>query len=177
MDPLSVCLFGMLGVAAGLLAGLLGIGGGMVIVPGLFYLFGLLHLPEESLMHLAAGTSTCIMIFTAAASTWSHHLKGHIHWAIFRKIIVGIAIGVLTGNLLANHLDNRWLELAFGLFLLVVSFKLFLNVKPESKTVVEKSFGLVITSLVGVAIGFKSGVLGIGGGALSVPFYSIAICR
>lgn len=170
MDPLSVCLFGILGVAAGLLAGLLGIGGGMVIVPGLFYLFGLLHLPEESLMHLAAGTSTCIMIFTAAASTWSHHLKGHIHWAIFRKIIIGIAIGVIAGNLLANHLDNRWLELAFGLFLLVVSFKLFLNVKPEPKTIAEKSFGLVITSLVGVAIGFKSGVLGIGGGALSVPF-------
>lgn len=170
MDPLSVGLFAGLGITAGLLAGLLGIGGGMVIVPGLFYLFHLVQIPDEALMHLAAGTSTCIMICTAASSTWSHHIKGHIHWSIFKKIIAGIAVGVVSGNLLANHLDSSWLELVFGIFLLVVSLKIFLDVKPEPQGEEENAPSLPATSAIGMAIGFKSGILGIGGGALSVPF-------
>lgn len=66
-------LFAILGLTAGVMSGLFGIGGGMVIVPGLFYLFGRMDLPHEMLMHLAAGTSMCIMIFTSASSTWFHH--------------------------------------------------------------------------------------------------------
>lgn len=170
MDPLSLGLFAVLGIAAGTLAGLLGIGGGMVIVPGLFYLFNLLQLPQDSLMHMAAGSSMCIMICTAASSTWAHHRQDHIQWSIFRTIIAGIAIGVISGNLLANRMPTQLLELIFGIFLLVVSTKIFIEKKSEADDQAVGSPGTIATTAVGMVIGFKSGVLGIGGGALSVPF-------
>ncbi|ABW28780.1 sulfite exporter TauE/SafE family protein [Acaryochloris marina] len=171
MDPLSLGLFAVLGIAAGTLAGLLGIGGGMLIVPGLFYLFDLIQLPQESLMHMAAGSSMCIMICTAASSTWAHHRQEHIQWSIFRTIIAGIAVGVVSGNLLANRMPTQLLELIFGIFLLVVSTKIFFEKKSEdAEEQTVGAPGIVPTSAVGMVIGFKSGVLGIGGGALSVPF-------
>jgi len=170
MDPWSLGLFAVLGITAGISAGLLGIGGGMVIVPGLFYLFDLIQLPPESLMHMAAGSSMCIMIFTSASSTWAHHRQAHIQWSIFRMIIAGIAVGVISGNLLANRMPTQILELIFGLFLLVVSIKIFFEKKSETDEQTVGTPGVMATSAVGMTIGFKSGVLGIGGGALSVPF-------
>jgi uncharacterized protein len=170
MEPLSLGLFAGLGIAAGVMAGLLGIGGGMLIVPGLFYLFGVIHLPEDSLMHMAAGTSMCIMICTAAASTWAHHAKGHIHWSIFRNIVAWISLGVLVGNGLANRLPTDVLELIFGVFSLAIALKVFWGFRPQEDQDIDKAPNPAVTGSVGMAIGFKSGVLGVGGGALSVPF-------
>ena len=161
-------LFALLGIGAGTMAGMLGIGGGMIIVPGLFYLFSLMDLPSYSLMHLAAGSAMCIMIFTSASSTLSHHMRGDVHWDIFGRIIAAIGTGVLLGNLMSNHLDTHWLEIIFGVFLLGVSIKILLNWKPTFEETAYPPLSLV--GLVGVLIGFKSGVLGIGGGAISVPF-------
>jgi uncharacterized protein len=170
MEPLSLGLFAGLGIMAGVMAGLFGIGGGMLIVPGLFYLFGVMHLPEASLMHMAAGTSMCVMIFTASASTWAHHVKGHIQWSIFRSVVAWIGLGVMVGNVLANRLSTDLLELIFGVFLLAIALKIFLGKtsKADTATIHTPSFAAI--SSVGMTIGFKSGVLGIGGGALSVPF-------
>jgi uncharacterized protein len=170
MEPLSLGLFAGLGIMAGVMAGLFGIGGGMLIVPGLFYLFGVIHLPEASLMHMAAGTSMCVMIFTASASTWAHHVKGHIQWSIFRRVVAWIGLGVVVGNVLANQLPTDVLELIFGVFLLAIALKIFFGKisKADAATVHTPSFAAI--SSVGMTIGFKSGVLGIGGGALSVPF-------
>ncbi|HEY9761163.1 MAG TPA: sulfite exporter TauE/SafE family protein [Trichocoleus sp.] len=171
-SALNLLLFVGLGLTAGTLSGLFGIGGGMVIVPGLFYLFTLMKVPHESLMHLAAGTSMCIMIFTSAASTWCHHRRGDVHWNIFRTIMGFIGFGVVLGNLLANYLSTDWLERVFGLFLLFVSLKMLLDWRSLTKE--PKNPQLWLTGLVGIAIGFKSGVLGIGGGAISVPFLLFA---
>ena len=170
MGLLDICLFAALGLTAGTLAGLLGIGGGMVIVPGLFYLLRLLHLPEEAIIHVAAGTSMSIMVCTAAASTWAHHAKGHIQWPMFKNVSVGIGLGVVAGNLLANHLQAHALEFIFGVFLLMVTFKLFRGFKTSVQEEQMRVPSLATTNAVGALIGFKSGVLGIGGGAISVPF-------
>ncbi|MBD0337187.1 MAG: sulfite exporter TauE/SafE family protein [Cyanobacteria bacterium Co-bin13] len=171
-NALSLLLLAGLGITAGMLSGLFGIGGGMVIVPGLFYLFGLMDLPHAALMHLAGGTSMCIMIFTAASSTWFHHCRGDVHWHIFRAIMGFIGVGVILGCLLANHLSTDWLELVFGLFLLFVSLKMLLDWRVMTKEASPSR--LWLTALVGVVIGFKSGILGIGGGAISVPFLLLA---
>ena len=170
MGLLGFSLFAVLGITAGTLAGLFGIGGGMLIVPGLFYLFHLIQLPEESLIHMAAGTSMSIMICTATASTLAHHAKGHVQWPIFKTIIAGIGIGVISGILLSSRMPEEVIELIFGLFLLTITIKIFLDrkQKTEQETVTPPS--ITVTNAVGLAIGFKSGVLGIGGGALSVPF-------
>lgn len=164
----DVVLFAVLGLTAGLLSGLFGIGGGMVIVPGLFYLFHVLDIPHDCLMHLAAGSSMCIMVFTSASSAWSHHLKGDVQWRIFGRIIPAIAVGVVSGKLLASHLKTDILELIFGLFLLFVSLKILLNWLPKLENPGDPKPWL--TNIVGTVLGLKSGILGIGGGAISVPF-------
>ena len=164
----DMALFAVLGLTAGLLSGLFGIGGGMVIVPGLFYLFHLLDIPHEWLMHMAAGSSMCIMVFTSSSSVWSHHLKGGVQWRIFLRIIPAIAVGVVVGKLVAGHLDTEILELIFGLFLLFVSLKILLDWLPKPENPGKPKHWL--TNLVGTILGLKSGVLGIGGGAISVPF-------
>ena len=165
---LDIALFALLGMGAGTLAGMLGIGGGMVIVPGLFYLFSVMDLPSYSLMHLAAGSAMCIMIFTSASSTLSHHARGDVQWGIFGRMIAAIGVGVVLGNLLSNHLETHWLEIIFGAFLLVVSIKILLDLKPVFEETTQPPFW--ISAVVGTLIGFKSGILGIGGGAVSVPF-------
>ena len=164
----DMLLFAGLGITAGTLAGLFGLGGGTLIVPGLFYLFSLMDLPEESLIHVAAATSMGIMICTSTASTVAHQLKGHIQWSFFQRIGISIIIGVICGNLLSRNISANLLELIFGIFLLIVSLKILLDFKPDGTEKRIPSF--LITSLIGFVIGFKSGVLGVGGGTLSVPF-------
>ncbi|MEM6452340.1 MAG: sulfite exporter TauE/SafE family protein [Cyanobacteria bacterium P01_D01_bin.105] len=195
----DLALFSLLGITAGTLAGMLGIGGGMVIVPGLFYLFSVIHLPEAALIHMAAGSAMGIMLFTASASTWSHHARGDVQWNIFKQVVPGIGIGVVSGTLLSSHIDPHWLEIIFGVFLLVVSSRILLTWTPKSdeahsdeahsdearsEDISEEDGGeenkraednrqppsRPVASAIGSLIGLKSGILGIGGGALSVPF-------
>lgn len=168
LSALDMTLLGALGLAAGTLSGLFGIGGGMVIVPGLFYLFGFMGLPEMTLMHLAAGTSMTIMIFTATSSVLSHHLRGNVQWPILWRILPAVGVGVVLGKLLANQLDSQWLEGIFGCFLLIVALKIFLDWLPTPEDPEPPKQKWI--NLVGTVLGFKSGVLGIGGGAISAPF-------
>ena len=170
VSVLDLVLFILLGITAGTLAGMLGIGGGMVIVPGLFYLFSLIHLPEPALIHMAAGSAMGIMLFTASASTWSHHARGDVQWDIFKRVVPGIAVGVVTGTLLSSYIDPHWLEIIFGVFLLVVSGKILLAWAPSFDEDDTQVLSLPVASTAGSLIGLKSGILGIGGGALSVPF-------
>ena len=164
----DILLFAALGLTAGTLSGLFGIGGGMVIVPGLFYLLRTVDIPYPLLMHMAAGTSMCIMLFTATSSATAHHLRGDVHWRLLLQIVPAIAIGVTLGKLMSYQLATEYLECIFGLFLLFVSLKILLGGLSKAETVGQPKVWL--TNVVGIVLGFKSGVLGIGGGAISVPF-------
>ncbi|NEQ47772.1 MAG: sulfite exporter TauE/SafE family protein [Leptolyngbya sp. SIOISBB] len=168
LTGVDIILFAGLGLTAGILSGLFGIGGGMVIVPGLFYLFRIINLPHEWVMHLAAGSSMCIMVFTSASSAWSHHLRGDVQWPIFQRILPAIAIGVIFGKLVSYRLNSDYLEFIFGAFLVFVSLKILFDWLPKPDQPGEPDGQLIKT--VGTVLGFKSGVLGIGGGAISVPF-------
>jgi uncharacterized membrane protein YfcA len=164
----DIAWFAILGLAAGTLSGLFGIGGGMIIVPGLFYAFRVLDIPHDWVMHMAAGSSMVIMIFTSLSSAWSHHLRGDVQWPIFGKILPAIAAGVVLGKTLAYQLNTEWLESIFGLFLLFVSLKMLLNWLPKPDNPGQLKAGII--TLIGAVLGLKSGILGIGGGAISVPF-------
>ncbi|ACK68907.1 protein of unknown function DUF81 [Gloeothece citriformis PCC 7424] len=166
---LSAFLLSVLGLSSGLMAGLLGIGGGMVIVPGLFFIFQLMGIPHNLLMHLAMGTSMCVMICTATASTWTHQLKGDIRWDFLLKILPGIFLGLMIGSSASQHLSTRLLECIFGFFLLFVSVKILLKGKLTTQKQ-SQSPKLSFINLMGTIIGLKSGLLGIGGGAISIPF-------
>ena len=158
------------GAFTGLMSGIIGIGGGVIIVPALLYLFG--HnaiVPDEALMHFAVGSSLAIMIFTSLSSIRSHCKLGDVLWHVYQRMWPGIVVGVILGALLANFIPTYWLKIFFGLFLLAVSWKMVKGINVGQP--LEENFPRAwVNRLVSFAIGFKSGLLGVGGGTLIIPY-------
>ncbi|AHE68445.1 sulfite exporter TauE/SafE family protein [Legionella oakridgensis] len=162
--------YALTGAFAGFMSGTLGIGGGMIVVPALLYIFH--HssvVPQAVEMHVAAGTSLAIMIFTAMSSIRAHHRQGEILWSVYHRLWPGIVLGVFCGALLADQLSTYWLKILFGLFLLVISFKMMADIHVNH----PRAFpGKWLNRLISFVIGLKSGLLGVGGGALIIPYLS-----
>jgi uncharacterized membrane protein YfcA len=156
-----------LGAFAGVLAGLLGVGGGIVIVPVLTLLFTAQHLPDNHIIHLAIGTSLASIIFTSLASFRAHHFRGAVNWEVFRSISPGVITGTLTGSWIAAKLPAHYLKGFFILFLYYVALQIFLNVRPSAKRQLPGGKGMFGA---GSLIGGISSLVGIGGGVMSVPF-------
>jgi uncharacterized protein len=155
------------GAVAGLLAGLLGVGGGLVIVPALAALFALGGFPAGQLMHFAIGSSLATIVPTSIASLLSHHRRGGIHWTAVRGLTPGIVLGALGGAWLAGQITSQGLRLLFGAFELLVALQLLAGRQPASHHALPGTAGL---GLAGGVIGAVSALLGIGGGTLTVPF-------
>ena len=156
-----------IGALVGLLAGLLGIGGGIVIVPLLSASFAVLGLSSENLHHLALGTSLATIMFTSIASFRAHHAKGGVAWPVVQRIAPGIIIGTLAGSWVAAQLPTRQLKAFFVVFLYYVAGQLFLNITPKAHRELPGWLGC---SGMGLMIGGISSLVGIGGGTMSVPF-------
>lgn len=163
-------IYAFIGIFAGLMAGTLGIGGGIIVVPGLVLLFQLNQvIPEALLMQVAAGTSLATMIFTSVAALRAHHDMGTILWPVFNKLWPGIVLGVIVGALLAQVIPTHWLKLILAVFLLFVAFKMLMDNHAHRKVRFPPDW---INRLISFLIGSKSGLLGIGGGSLIVPYLS-----
>lgn len=160
-------MYALVGAVAGVLAGLLGIGGGLVIVPMLVYCFELQGIPHDVLMHLALGTSMASIVFTSVSSARSHHKRGAVDWSIFKKIVVGILTGSFIGTFIASWLSTDVLKVVFVVFLYYVCIQLFLNKKPKPSRTIP---GTLPMFGVGNGVGIFSALVGIGGGTLTVPF-------
>jgi hypothetical protein len=156
------------GIIAGILAGLLGIGGGTLVVPILDLLFSRLF-PENLVMHMAIGTSLAIMMFTTASSTYAYHRHRLILWPLFIKFIPGMVLGTLTGSFLAKYLSNHSLRIAFAIFLFIVALKMFDTRKTQAKR--EELPHFFILTIAAFFTGVLSGFFGVGGGTLMVPFF------
>ncbi len=170
MTLLSVFgLYLALGAFAGTLAGLFGIGGGLVIVPVLIFSFGLQGISTEIAAHMAVGTSLATIVFTSLSSIRSHHLHGAVRWDIFKPMTAGIVIGALVGAWTASLLSGPALELIIGIFVILVGVKMILEVNPKPGRIVPGSAGL---GAAGGGIGWASAIFGIGGGTLTVPYLS-----
>ncbi|AZT82947.1 sulfite exporter TauE/SafE family protein [Marinobacter sp. NP-4(2019)] len=170
MTLLSVFgLYLALGAFAGTLAGLFGIGGGLVIVPVLIFSFGLQGISTEIAAHMAVGTSLATIVFTSLSSIRSHHLHGAVSWDIFKPMTGGIVIGALVGAWTASLLSGSALELVIGIFVILVGVKMILEVNPKPGRVVPGAVGL---GAAGGGIGWASAIFGIGGGTLTVPYLS-----
>ncbi len=155
------------GAVAGLLAGLLGIGGGLVIVPMLVFCFSLQHVDPAVTMHLALGTSMASIIFTSVSSFRAHHRRGAVEWPLVRRIVLGIFVGTFLGSCVAARLSTGFLKGFFVVFLYYVATQMLLNKKPKPSRQLP---GNLATFAVGNVIGAFSSLVGIGGGTLSVPF-------
>lgn len=164
-----IALYLALGAFAGTLAGLFGIGGGLVIVPVLIFSFGLQDVSAEIAAHLAIGTSLATIVFTSISSIRSHHMHQAVRWDIVRSMVVGIVIGAVLGAVTASMLSGASLELIIGVFVILVALKMLLDVNPKPGRDVPGKVGLGVA---GTGIGWASAIFGIGGGTLTVPFLS-----
>jgi len=160
-------LYLALGGVAGVLAGLLGVGGGIVIVPALVALFTAQQLPDPFILHLALGTSLASIMFTSISSLRAHHVRGAVDWEVFRRVTPGILIGTLLGSWLAAQLSTHFLKTFFVLFLYFVALQMLLGAKPRPSRLLPGAGGLFGA---GGLIGGVSSLVGIGGGSMSVPF-------
>ena len=163
----TLLLYCFLGIIAGILAGLLGVGGGLIIVPMLIFAFNLQHINPEIIMHLALGTSLATIIFTSISSFMAHHKRGAVLWQTVRRITIGILTGTFIGSCFVSLLSTDILKGFFVVFLYFVAYQFLTNRKPKPSRELPGIFGMFIT---GNTIGFISSMVGIGGGALSVPY-------
>ena len=157
----------LLGAIAGVIAGLLGVGGGIVIVPALLLLFIWQGMPVEILMHLTVATSLATIVFTSISSTLAHHRHGAVLWPMVRAMAPGIVAGSMAGAWFAHTLPSEVLRLVFGVFEILVGLQIGLGLSPAARVQLPGRKGL---ALIGSGIGGASTVLGIGGGTLTVPF-------
>jgi len=157
----------ILGVFAGTVAGLLGVGGGLIIVPVLVILFGQQGFPPELIVHIAIGTSLASIVVTSISSTWSHHKHESVLWSVFWRLAPGIVMGTFVGAGIADLMDASSLRVFFGVFELIVAVQMAMNIKPSPHRQIPKMTGVTSVS---IGIGTLSAIVGIGGGTLTVPF-------
>jgi uncharacterized membrane protein YfcA len=156
-----------LGAIAGFLAGLFGVGGGLVLVPVLLFLFDAQHFPAEHMMHLALGTSMATILFTSLASMRKHHQHGAVNWRVVRGITPGILLGTALGALVAASITPRELGIFFALFVYFAAAQILMDVRPHASRQLP---GFVGMTTVGTFTGWISSMVSIGGGTIVVPF-------
>jgi len=155
-------------MAAGFLAGLFGVGGGLIIVPALLYCFAIQGFDPTVSMHIAIGTSLATIILTSLSSMRAHHTHGAVQWLFVKKMTLGILLGGLLGALIAKSLRSDSLLFIFALFEILVAVKLLSNANIQ--TVRQTQPGRLILNFSAIIISAVSAIVGIGGGTLSVPF-------
>ncbi len=166
---IEIGLYLGLGAVAGVLAGLFGVGGGLIIVPALVFGFTQQGIGVEVLTHMAVGTSLATIIFTSISSVRAHHQRGAVRWPLVRPMAVGILVGAFLGGQTAAILSGPTLQLIIGVFALCVAAQMGLGLTPKAARDVPGTPGLVVA---GGLVGWASAIFGIGGGSLTVPFLS-----
>ena len=166
---LELSLFLITGAFAGLLAGLLGVGGGLFIVPVLLFILPLAGIESPQLMTVCVATSLCTIVITSLSSVIAHQKHQAILWPIFWRFFPGLTIGALIGTVVADIVSQQFLKNLFAISVILISLKMLLHYQPKNVTKVP-SFMSVAGS--GTVIGGLSAMIGIGGGALIVPLLS-----
>ena len=156
-----------IGIAVGFVAGLLGVGGGMIMVPMLVFVFTAKGFPAEHMMHLSLATSMATIVFTSLSSVRAHHRHDAVDWSVARAMAPGIVVGALAATLIAGFIPTRPLAIAFTVFMFYAAARMFFEVKPKPSRQLPGSSGLFG---VGAGIGALSSVLAAGGAFLSIPF-------
>lgn len=166
----GIWMFPLLGVVAGVLAGLLGVGGGLVLVAALAWLLPRYGVPQEAAMHAALASSLASIVLTAASSAYAHHGRGSVLWPTVKWMVPGLLLGGWLGSGIAVKLDDQVLRWVVAAYCVLAALQLLFG-KPRAGS--EGDFspvpGGVPMTVAGAGIGAMSAVVGIGGGSMTVP--------
>ena len=154
-------------IPVGFVAGLFGIGGGLITVPFLYYIFGSLGIDQQYIMHLAVGTSFAIIIPTSIVSVLTHHRFKAVNFDIVKSYGIFVVLGVIIGTIFAASLKTKSLVLFFSIIILCLGMYLLLLKEKEKNSIVEMKLHLKI--ILGFIVGFISAPMGIGGAVMNVP--------
>ncbi len=160
----------LMGLFVGFFAGLLGIGGGLILVTLMVWLFTLQGFPEDRILHMALGTSIASIVFTSISSLRAHHKHGAVRWDIVRSAIPGLIIGTLLGTLVADQLKSKYLAIFFVIFVYYSAVQMFVNAKPKPSRQLPGKLGLNLASVI---VGIVSALVGVGGGVMTIPLMSL----
>ena len=167
MPLLDLAGFLLTGVLSGLLAGLFGVGGGVIMVPALILLYGHLGIGGDWVPHLAVGTSLATIVGTGAASALAHHRRGGVRWDLVARLTPGIVLGTWAGAVIAGVMPGLWLKRLFAAFLIYVGLRMLIPSRAVAPRPLPGTPGIWA---VGGGIGTLSALVGIGGGTITVPF-------
>ena len=159
--------YALTGIFAGFLAGYLGIGGGLVLVPALSWIFSRDPATANVAVQMAVATSLATMLFTSMSSLLAHHRRGAILWSLVRQMIPGLLAGALLGSIIADRIGNVALGNVFGVFALIVGLQMLRGTRQTGSVSLPGSLAVTGT---GFGIGTISSLLGIGGGSMTVPW-------
>ena len=154
-------------IPVGFVAGLFGIGGGLITVPFLYYIFGLLNIDPAYLMHLAVGTSFAIIIPTSIVSVITHHKFKAVDFDIVKSYGIYVVLGVIFGTIFAASLKTKSLVLFFSIIIFLLGIYLLLLKEKEKNVMIKMKLHLKI--ILGFVVGFISAPMGIGGAIMNVP--------
>ncbi|MFB2660566.1 sulfite exporter TauE/SafE family protein [Shewanella mangrovisoli] len=160
-----ICL--ALGAFVGFMAGLLGIGGGLIVVPALLYILPSVGITSAQLPHIAIATSLAAIILTSISSARAHHKRGNVPWGLFRTMFPGIILGALMSGFIAEQIPAATLRQGFAVFVMLMAIQMAYPFKTESNRELPNSMILFVVAMIVAAI---AGLMGIGGGVLLVPF-------
>ena len=167
VEPLLIFELLLLGAGTGFLAGLLGIGGGMLMVPFITFILAAKGFPQDYAVKMAVATSLATICFTSLSSVRAHHKRGAVLWPIVRRLAPGILLGSLLGAQIAVALPGKFLSVLFAVFVAFSATQMFLDRKPKPGRTMP---GLLGTFGMGGVIGMASALVGAGGAFVSVPF-------
>lgn len=159
--------FALVGSLAGFLAGLLGIGGGIVLVPAILIVFSWQGVAESVAVHMAVGTSLSVIAVTGLSSAYGHWRVGAVNKNVFHSMIPGLVIGAILGGILADAIPGQELRRIFGAFVILVGVRMLVRVERKFRDCEPRPDVLTVG---GGVIGLMSALFGVGGGVLSVPW-------
>jgi uncharacterized membrane protein YfcA len=167
LEPQLIAELLLLGLATGFLAGLLGIGGGMLMVPAVTWVLEHKGFPPEHIVKMAVATSLATICFTSISSVRAHHKRGAVMWPVAFALTPGILLGAALGAQVAVAMPTRVLSMLFALFVAFAATQIFLDRKPKPSRTLPGTPGMVAA---GGGIGVLSALVGAGGAFVSVPF-------
>lgn len=161
---MALCAMGIFG---GFAAGLLGIGGGMILVPFMTMIFESLQVPPQLIVHMAIATCLATILFTSISSVRAHHLQGAVQWRIVRLLSPGILVGSWIGPWIGKQMNTMVMALFFGIFVAVAATQMLIDTKPGAHRDLPGPGGMFAA---GGVVGVLAGLVGAGGGFVSIPF-------